>query len=60
MVLAVLDGSGSYQAITVAESHLARVGLILQMAYIETLKCVRVAPGQTPPPPVLYTELTGQ
>jgi hypothetical protein len=30
------------------------------MAYIETLKGVRVAPGQTPPPPVLYTELTGQ
>lgn len=60
MVLAVLDGSGSYQAVTVAESHHAGVGLTLQVAYIETLGGIRVAPGQMAPPPVLHTELVGQ
>ena len=60
MVLAVLDGSGSYQAVAVAESHHAGVGLTMQVAYIETLGGIRVAPGQTAPPPVLHTELVGQ
>ena len=54
------SSSGSHQAVAVAEGHLAGVRPVLQVAYVEALRGVGVAPGQTAPPPVLHPELTGQ
>ena len=53
-------GSGSHQAVAVAEGHLAGVGPVLQVAHVEALGGVGVAPGQAAPPPVLHPELPGQ
>ena len=56
----VCGGSGSHQAVAVAEGHLAGVGPVLQVAHVEALGGVGVAPGQAAPPPVLHPELPGQ